>query len=152
VRIFTVGHSNRSLAEFQALLDTHSIDFVADVRSYPGSKRYPQFDRLQLERELPIAGVEYAWVGEQLGGMRDYAAHMKTAEFRGALAELVASAENRSVACMCAEKVPDQCHRNRMSDALVGNGVDVWHIIDKETLREHRVDERPSEDRQATFF
>jgi len=140
------------LAEFLALLDTHGIDLVADVRSYPGSKRYPQFDRLQLERELPIAGVEYAWVGNSLGGMRDYAAHMKTGEFRTALADLIASAENRRVACMCAEKIPDQCHRNRMSDAVVGNGVEVWHIIDKETVREHRVEERPSTDRQSTFF
>jgi uncharacterized protein (DUF488 family) len=152
VRLFTVGHSNRSLAEFLALLDTHGIDQVADVRSYPGSKRYPQFDRLQLERELPLAGIEYVWVGENLGGMRDYAAHMKTDEFRTALEALVASAKNRSVACMCAEKIPDQCHRNRMSDALVGNGVEVWHLIDKETMVEHRVEDRPEEDRQATFF
>jgi len=140
------------LAEFLAILGTHGIDLVADVRSYPGSKRYPQFDRLQLERELPLAGVQYAWVGAQLGGMRDYAAHMKTDEFCAALADLVASAESRRVACMCAEKFPDQCHRNRMSDALVRNGIEVWHIIDKETVREHRVEERPADDRQATFF
>ena len=105
------------------------------------------------ERELPIAGVDYAWVGQQLGGMRDYAAHMTTDEFRAALEKLIASAENRRVACMCAEKIPDNCHRLKMSDALADAGVDVWHLIDKETLREHRVEDRGAAgDRQTTFF
>ena len=68
MRLFTVGHSNRSLAEFLALLDTHSIDLVADVRSYPGSKRYPQFDRLQRDgyTRLYVDGKQTALIDPEV--------------------------------------------------------------------------------------
>ena len=150
MRVFTVGHSNRSFVEFAALLDAHGIERIADVRSYPGSRRHPQFDRAQLERELPAVGVGYAWLGAELGGMRDYAAHRKTAEFEAGVDRLLAMPGR--VACMCAERLPDQCHRRFLSDALVQRGVEVVHILDKDTRLPHELREREGEDRQQRMF
>jgi uncharacterized protein (DUF488 family) len=105
--VFTVGHSNRSLAEFIALLREHRIELLVDVRSFPSSRRHPQFNRPALERELPLAGVRYLWLGRELGGMRDearadsphtaleeggfrnYADHMGTALFAEGVARLL---------------------------------------------------------------
>jgi len=152
VRIFTVGHSNRAWVEFAALLAVHEIDLVADVRAYPASRRHPQFDRLQLERELPAVGIDYLWLGRELGGMRDYAAHMKTPLFGEGVARLLESARDRRLACMCAEKVPDQCHRNFLSDALVARGIEVVHLIDKDVVRVHLEGESGGPDRQLGLF
>jgi uncharacterized protein (DUF488 family) len=152
VRIFTVGHSNRAWVEFAALLAVHEIDLVADVRAFPASRRHPQFDRLQLERELPAVGIDYLWLGRELGGMRDYAAHMRTPLFEEGVARLLESARDRRLACMCAEKVPDHCHRNFLSDALVARGIEVVHLIDKQTRVPHVAGEAPDEDRQIPLF
>lgn len=152
MRIFTIGHSNRAWVEFAALLAVHGIDRIADVRAYPASRRHPQFDRLQLERELPAIGVDYLWLGRELGGMRDYAAHMKTLLFEEGVARLLANARDRRLACMCAEKAPEHCHRNLLSSALVRRGVEVVHLIDKETRIPHVLEEPPEEDRQTTFL
>ncbi|MHC4849699.1 MAG: DUF488 domain-containing protein [Planctomycetota bacterium] len=150
MRVFTVGHSNRSWVEFAALLAAHGIERIADVRSYPGSRRYPQFDRAQLERELPAVDVSYVWFGEELGGMRDYAAHMETAEFEAGVKRLLESSGR--VACMCAEKLPDHCHRRFLSDALVARGVDVIHLLDKDTRVPHVVQPRSGDDHQGMLF
>jgi uncharacterized protein (DUF488 family) len=152
VRVFTVGHSNRSWVEFAALLAAHGIERIVDVRSYPGSRRYPQFDRAQLERELPAVEVDYAWFGDELGGMRDYAAHMTTPLFAEGVARLLESARSSSVACMCAEKVPDHCHRNFLSDALVARGVEVIHLLDKDTRVPHVVQPQSGDGHQGMLF
>jgi uncharacterized protein (DUF488 family) len=152
VRIFTIGHSNRAWVEFAALLAVHEIERIADVRAYPASRRHPQFDRLQLERELPAIGIDYLWLGRELGGMRDYEAHMKTLLFEEGITRLLANARDRRLACMCAEKAPDACHRNFLSSALVARGIEVVHLIDKETRIPHVVPETPNDDLQANFF
>ena len=152
MRIFSVGHSNRAWVEFAALLAAHDIRLIADVRSYPASRRHPQFDRAQLEREFPGLDIEYRWLGHELGGMRDYAEHMKTDLFRAGVESLLEAARDTRVACMCAEKVPDQCHRRFLSDALVRRDVEVVHILDKDTVLRHTLEERGDDDRQALLF
>ena len=156
--VFTVGHSNRSLAAFVAVLQAHEIALLVDVRSYPGSRRHPQFDRLQLGRELPAVGVRYLWLGGELGGMRDdargdsphtaleaggfrnYADHMQTPLFDAGVARLLA--EQGPVACMCAEKDWVQCHRAYLSDALeLLHDVPVFHIADKSVPARHEPNE-----------
>ncbi|MHB1953781.1 MAG: DUF488 family protein [Sulfobacillus sp.] len=59
VRVFSVGHSNISFAEFLDLLRLHAVDCLVDVRSYPGSRRFPHFSRSFLEKELPANGTKY---------------------------------------------------------------------------------------------
>jgi len=158
--VFTVGHSNRSLAEFVALLEAHDIDLLVDVRSYPGSRRHPQFDRLQLERELPAVGLRYLWLGGELGGMRDrerpdsphtaldaggfrnYADHMETPLFAEGIARLLDEASRGSVACMCAEKDWVHCHRAYLSDALEFlHATRALHIADKSAPQPHQKNE-----------
>ena len=154
--MFTVGHSNRSLTEFKALLAEHEIGLLVDVRSYPSSRRHPQFNRPELERELPLVGIRYLWLGREVGGMREqarpdsphtaldaggfrnYADHMGSALFGEGIERLIGESVGARVACMCAEKDWHECHRRYLSDALVAlHGVPVGHIRDKSAPEPH---------------
>ena len=98
-------------------------------------------------------GIGYLWLGRELGGMRDYEAHMGTALFRAGVDRLLAAAREARLACMCAERSPEHCHRNRLSDALARDGVEVLHILGKDEILPHAVQERsPASDRQTEFF
>ena len=141
-RIYTIGHSTRSLAELAGLLREHGVTRLADIRRFPGSRRHPHFSKESLEHNLARAGVEYAHF-EALGGrrrplkkspnmgweseqFRGYADHMASEEFRAAVATLLDS--DKPTAVMCAEAVPWNCHRNLLSDDLVRRGIEVIHI------------------------
>ena len=156
--IWTVGHSNRPIAELIGLLTDQSISVLADVRRFPGSKRQPQFAKDSLESSLREAGIGYRHF-EALGGRRSrsredspntawrsesfnaYADHMQTAEFQAALAELMALAASSPTAILCAEAVPWRCHRQLISDALVAHGWDVRHILGAGRIQPHRLTE-----------
>lgn len=153
MRIYTIGHSTRPLEELIALLREHGIARLADIRRYPGSRRYPYFSRDALEVSLPEHGIEYIHVPE-LGGRRKpagdspntalrneqfraYADHMATDEFRAAVDALLAFDQRTAV--MCAEAVPWRCHRNLLSDELLRRGVDVLHIIGRAEAKRHEM-------------
>jgi uncharacterized protein (DUF488 family) len=148
---FTIGHSTRSLDELIGLLREHAVERVADIRRYPGSRRYPHFSRDSLVQALPETGIDYIHVPE-LGGRRTpmpgspnmgwrneqfraYADHMATAEFQAAVDALLDSP--RRTAVMCAEAVPWRCHRNLFADELVRRGIEVVHIISPGTSQQH---------------
>jgi uncharacterized protein (DUF488 family) len=151
--IHTIGHSTRSLSELVELLREHGIERLADIRRYPGSKRYPHFSRQSLEIELPANGIAYihmpelggrrkprpgspntAWRNEQF---RAYADYMATDEFRHAVDQLLPAPA--ATAIMCAEAVPWRCHRNLVSDDLVRRGVEVIHILGKGSVKSHEL-------------
>ena len=67
--IWTVGHSTRSAQEFNEILLAHRIAALVDVRSFPGSRRYPHFNKSELSRNLKGAGILYAH-NPKLGGRR----------------------------------------------------------------------------------
>ena len=153
MRIYTIGHSTRSFEELAALLREHGVGRLADIRRYPGSRRYPHFSREALERTLPERGIEYLHLPE-LGGRRKggaesqntalrneqfraYADHMATEEFRSAVDRLLAL--EGPTAVMCAEAVPWRCHRNLLSDDLVRRGVEVVHIIGRGEAKPHEM-------------
>ena len=116
------------------------------MRSYPGSRRNPQYGRHELESWLPAAGVDYTWE-PRLGGrrrpdpvsphtalrhqaFRAYADHMRTDDFRSALGQLVELARSREVAVMCSEGVWWRCHRRLIADALtLLHSVHVLHLF-----------------------
>lgn len=142
-RIYTIGHSTRSLEELVALLAEHGVTRLADVRRYPGSRRFPHFSGESLQQTLPQEGIEYVHVDE-LGGrrkplpdsrnsaweneqFRGYADHMATDAFRAGVERLLRS--ERDTAVMCAEAVPWRCHRNLLSDDLLRRGIEVVHIV-----------------------
>ena len=154
VRIWTIGHSTRTIDEFVAALETHGIKLVADVRSLPGSKRYPQFNKEALAQSLGERGIRYEHFPE-LGGrrkakknshntawrnasFRGYADYMKTEEFREGAERLVNLANNVGpTAIMCAEVVWWRCHRALISDYLKAHGIEVMHIIDASKTQPH---------------
>jgi len=156
-RLFTIGHSTRSLEEFADLLATSEVTLLADIRRYPGSRRYPHFSREALAVSLPQQSIGYLHMAE-LGGrrrpapdspnggwrndqFRAYADYMATDDFRLAVDRLLALREpavgESNVAVMCAEAVPWRCHRNLLSDELVRRGVDVVHIIGPGSTSRH---------------
>jgi uncharacterized protein (DUF488 family) len=142
--IFTIGHSTHPLAEFTRLLASHRVVQVADVRTHPGSRRLPWFNRQTLARQLPAHGIDYVHVPELGGrrrptpnspnggwrveGFRGYADHMAGAEFEIGLGTLERLAGNRTTAMMCAEALWWRCHRRLVSDALTVRGWTVMHI------------------------
>src|SRR5947208_6704305 len=152
-RFYTIGHSTRSLEELVALLREHGIERLADIRRYPGSRRYPHFSRDALEVSLPEHGIAYVHL-PKLGGRRKasgaspntglrneqfraYADHMASDEFRRAVDGLLAL-EGRT-AVMCAEAVPWRCHRNLLSDELLRRGCDVVHIVGRGQAKPHEM-------------
>jgi uncharacterized protein (DUF488 family) len=151
--LFTIGHSTRTADAFVALLREHGVRALADVRRFPGSRRHPHFGREALAERLAAEGIAYHHVGA-LGGRRDprpdsantgwrnaafraYADYMATDEFAAAVAALIAVADDRPTAVMCAEAVPWRCHRNLLADALVARGHDVVHILAEGSTRPH---------------
>ena len=149
-RIYTIGHSTRTLDELVALLQEHGVTRLADIRRHPGSRRHPHFSRESLERSLPFEYIHFedlggrrkpakdsrntAWENEQFRGYADY---MCTDEFRAAVARLLDSDCATSV--MCAEAVPWRCHRNLLADDLVRRGVEVIHIVGAGSAHRHEL-------------
>lgn len=139
-RLFTIGHSNHTLADLLALLRQHAVGVVADVRSAPYSRFTPHFNREALRGELEGAGVGYVYLGRELGGRQDdpacyrngricYEAVAKTSQFHAGLRRLEEVSTQRSVALMCAEKEPLHCHRALLvAQALDLKGRDAAHI------------------------
>lgn len=151
--IWTIGHSTRPFEELVALLHTHSIELLADVRSFPGSRKFPQYNKEALEIAMPENGMRYVHLKE-LGGrrkglpdskntgwrhpaFRGYADYMETPEFKKALADLEKTATKQRTAIMCSEAVWWRCHRSMISDALKLHGWDVRHIVSGGKTTEH---------------
>ncbi len=164
--IHTIGHSTRSSDEIVALLREHGIGLLADIRRYPGSKRYPHFSSEAMAAWLPENGIacihmpelggrrkpladsrNTAWRNEQF---RAYADYMATGEFRTAIDKLVAMTTSPTphsqpptpaTVIMCAEAVPWRCHRNLVADELTRRGIDVVHIIGHDSVKAHVLNE-----------
>ena len=151
--IWTIGHSTHTLEEFLALLDEYHIEAIADVRRFPGSRRYPHFATEAMDASLPAHGIAYQWI-PKLGGRRKvqpdspntawrnasfqgYADYTATPEFAEGLAELLKLAAEKRTAMMCAEVLWWRCHRSIVSDALKLRGIEVIHILDATHTTEH---------------
>ena len=57
--VWTIGHSTRPLDAFLALLSEYRLQAVADVRRFPGSRRYPQYARPALSVVLAEQRIAY---------------------------------------------------------------------------------------------
>lgn len=114
------------------LLKEHRIDVLVDVRSFPTSK-VEHFKREEMERWLPEYGIEYVWLGKELGGFRrgGYKRHMETELFREGMRKLLDVAERKRTCIMCMERDPKYCHRRFISAHLEQMGAEVVHIIAK---------------------
>ena len=143
--IWTIGHSTRTIEEFIAMLKSFQIEIVADIRSFPGSRRYPHFNKEALSISLPENDIKYIHLRElggrrktradsintgwRLDAFRAYADYMETDAFKNTITELENIACNERTAYMCSEAVWWRCHRSLVSDYLKVNGWTVMHIM-----------------------
>ena len=151
--IYTIGHSTREFPDFVELLKANEIEMVADVRSFPGSRKFPQYNKETLLETLPAVGIEYRLL-TALGGRRraakdskntvwrnkafqGYADYMETLKFEDGIKELLELAEDQRTAIMCSEAVWWRCHRSMISDHLKAAGVEVLHIMEGGKVTEH---------------
>jgi uncharacterized protein (DUF488 family) len=147
--VWTIGHSTRPLETFLALLAHYKVAAVADVRRFPGSRRYPQYGLAPLGSALAEHGIAYHWIAA-LGGrrrprpdspnivwrnasFRGYADYIASQEFEDGLNELLEITGRLRTVLMCAEALWWRCHRALISDVLCVRGIEVVHIFD-ETL------------------
>jgi len=153
VTVYTIGHSNRAIAEFGALLQECAVELVADVRSIPRSRANPQFNIEALPAELAALGLSYQHIPE-LGGrrhrprsapsspntfwrnqsFRNYADYAATDAFKMGIGRLEELADHHRCAIMCAETLWWRCHRRIISDYLLERGVQVLHIMARHKL------------------
>jgi uncharacterized protein (DUF488 family) len=140
-RLFSVGHSNHDWEKFVSLLRGAAITALADVRSSPFSTRYPQFNRIELEHQLACQGIRYVFLGDRLGGRPpqpslydpegrvDYQRVRAALHFRQGIDQLVRWLNGFTVAMVCAEEDPLDCHRGLMiAPALVERGITPVHL------------------------
>ncbi len=134
--IYTIGTSSRSIEEFIDILRAYKIDVAVDVRSFPSSKRYPQFNQKELSAELKKAQIEYIYLGKELGGFRKggYEKYIKTEEFIKGIEKLEDIARHKSTVFFCCEKMFFRCHRRFISQMLSSSGWSVYHIVEKNHL------------------
>jgi len=138
--VWTIGTGHRSLDELLDLLAASRVVRLIDVRSYPRS-HVQQLDRSSLEQSLPAHGLEYRWLGDDLGGLRrgGYLDYMRTERFEVGIGRLEReAAEVRSALC-CAELDPGRCHRAHIADALCHRGWAVLHILAPGSVRSHEI-------------
>jgi uncharacterized protein (DUF488 family) len=154
-KIWTVGHSTRTIEELISLLKGYEVERLADIRTVPRSRTNPQFNKDELERTLPEVGIDYIHM-KNLGGLRKprkdspnagwhnesfrgFADYMQTPEFVQALLELMRLAQDRPTAIMCAETLPWRCHRSLIADALTIRGFEVIEIFNEHESRPHKL-------------
>lgn len=153
--VFTVGHSTLSMNRFMALLSQNQIEVLADVRSYPYSRRSPQFQRAALKARLTEGGIRYVFLGKELGGRPDepeyyeadgrvsYARLARRATFEEGIARLKKGVASYRVAIMCSEEDPSECHRHLLiGRVLLSEGLAITHIRASGTLE--RLSDQPA--------
>jgi uncharacterized protein (DUF488 family) len=139
--LLTIGHSNHRLEPFLALLRAHNVQVIADVRSWPASRHAPWFDREPLVDALRRDGVQYIYLGRELGGRPDddhlydddgylrYDVVASSRTFAHGLEKLRDGIQVLRVAAMCAEENPEHCHRRLLvARVLFEEGVRVLHL------------------------
>ncbi len=151
--IWTIGHSTHSLETFLEMLHSCKIDLLVDVRNFPGSAKFPHFNKDHIEKAMPANGIEYLHM-KALGGRRKpaqdsvntrwrnnsfraYADYTQTDDFKEALQELERLASLKRIAYMCSEAVWWRCHRSIISDKLKIRGWEVLHIMGIGKTSEH---------------
>lgn len=119
--IWTIGHSTHSIDEFVAMLQSFQIDCLVDIRSMPGSRKFPQFNKENLEKSLSQNNIGYSHL-INLGGRRKakpnskntswrnpsfmgYADYMETTQFKESLEVLKKIASQKKTVIMCSESL-----------------------------------------------
>jgi uncharacterized protein (DUF488 family) len=139
--IFTIGHGNRDDQDFLDLLKANAIELLIDVRTYPYSKFHTQYRQTQIQASLNKAGIEYLWLGAELGGRPkdsalyidgevSYPAIKQTSLFKEGISKVIELVNSSiKVTLMCSESDQNQCHRKHLiANELIAAGLEVVHI------------------------
>ena len=147
--ILTIGHSTHREEQFIGLLLAHGVTAVADVRSTPFSRRNPQFNRDRLREALKRSGIEYVFLGRELGARSDddacyrdgkvqYALLAKTAPFQAGIGRIIEGSRTYRIALLCAEHDPLNCHRTILvARHLAAAGAKISHILRDGSIETH---------------
>ncbi|BFI73838.1 hypothetical protein YN1_8250 [Nanoarchaeota archaeon] len=159
MKIYTIGHSNRSLEEFIQILQNYDIEILIDIRRFPKSRKYTYFNIEDLSSILPKYNIKYIWE-EKLGGFRKFGKDVKDIgigkcfksesfrayatyiltndEVKEILKNIENMAKDKNIVLMCSERFPWNCHRKIVSDWFLYKGFKVIHIIDLNKTIEHK--------------
>lgn len=154
-QIYTVGHSTQQIEDFINLLKEYEIEMLVDVRTIPGSRHNPQFNKEDLELALNESRIQYQHISK-LGGLRHttkssinlgwhnlsfrgFADYMQTPSFWQGIEELEQIGKKYRTAIMCAEALPWRCHRSLIADALTIRKWKVFHIMSKAHAHMHEL-------------
>lgn len=154
--LYTFGHSDRRPDELLGLLVSAGIECLIDIRRYPVSRRYPYYARESLQACVESAGMRYRWEGAALGGrraasddtphtglddvsLRGFAGYMEGGQFTRHLQAIILTATRERTVLMCAERLPEHCHRSLVADYLLWQGCRVIHLLGAGMAREHRM-------------
>ncbi len=142
MKIYSVGHSNRSFSDILSILIDNGITHLVDVRHYPVSKRFPHFNREAIVDSFSNSpeGIKYSFLGRELGGKRniDYSKYMKSELFISGMKELLKIAKKENTCFMCAEKNYLHCHRIFIADKFIQLGWQVLHLVEKNQAISHQ--------------
>jgi uncharacterized protein (DUF488 family) len=148
MKIYTLGHSTRSFEEFIDILKNFQVELVLDVRKFPSSKKFPWFNKENLEKELTKNKIEYIHFPE-LGGYRKegYENFAKSEEFEKAIKKLLEVIDEKNSLILCAEALWWRCHRRYIANHLASLGYQIIHIFDEKRTQEHKLKEKEIEEK-----
>ena len=161
--IWTIGHSRHEFEKFAELLRMSAIQVIVDVRTIPSSRMAPQFNEIALRGALAACGIDYIFMGKELGGRPDgdelydekgRVLYNKVAEselFLAGIDRVRTGIVDHRVAIMCSEGKPEGCHRHLLVARILDNlGIQVRHILtDGSTVGYAEI---AQDDGQATLF
>ena len=156
IPIYTIGYGSRSIAELIEVLHQHEIAYLIDVRSAPYSRYKPEFSKAPLANELEQHGIRYVFMGDTLGGRPDDETcyvngkidyeKVKAMEFyqHGIQRLHSAFSQQQSIALMCSEGKPEDCHRCKLIGAtLTTQNIPIIHIDENDKhLTQEQIIER----------
>ncbi|MDD5584087.1 MAG: DUF488 domain-containing protein [Candidatus Omnitrophica bacterium] len=154
-KLYSIGHSNRTIKQFIDLLKAYAIKQVVDVRTIPKSRHNPQFNKADLAKTLRNTKIDYRHM-KKLGGLRHakadsqnlgwenlsfrgFADYMNTKEFNKAIEKLKSIGKKKRTAIMCAEAVPWRCHRSLIADVLTKDHWKIFDIMSLKTAKLHKL-------------
>ncbi len=163
--VWTVGHSNHDLEAFAALVQSHQVAHLVDVRSHPYSRFAPHFNREELQAAMEVRGIRYVFCGLALGGRpqredqldaKGHALYGKMAQepaFTDAIGQLLHSASEYRLALLCSCGQPRECHRRLLvGKVLCDRGAELRHILPDGHVLSERLVELSDDHAQDTLF
>lgn len=134
MRVYTLGTDHRHQLDFARILLKYGVEVIFDVRRTPESQE-PHFRRDGLQALCAGQGIDYVYLGNELGGPResDWQGWTGTEEYARGLGIIRKKAEKRVCCVLCAERTPEHCHRLAIASDLVKAGIEVVHLLDETT-------------------